>query len=657
MMYVKLIYRNLKRSTKEYAIYMMTLILSVTLMYAFNGVALSNEVNELARNMAAFAGVSIVSSILIVFVLAWLVYYISKFILEKRSREFGMYMLMGMTRKQVSRMFLLEQVCMGLLAYMIGCVLGIMVYEVMQAIIMNMFSYEFSFQISFSFLSAELTLLYFAMMFVLELIRERHYLKKKSIHELLYSNKKNDVHKANKNRFILFIVFGILLYFAGLKMLDLTFAGIHGNDGLGLLGTVVLIVMSIIFIYLGLSNVITLFINRKRNIKYTGNTLYVSSQICSRLKTSRFVLALLSILTIASFMLVSMGLKFNQAQKDSEAMVPFDIQASQALDDVKLDVSYVSSYLDKQNIKYEDHLYRRYFLPYDARSIVKGIKWENLYKIPGDFTYVGYHDYQTLMKMLGEKPMKMNANEYLIATSSDFEETISKNAKAYSFEGLTFKGCDTRSFGESFYNAVIIIVPDGILHQQTTATFRESYAVKSETPSTMKWYDELLGPFLGHNSQQKDNNDGAEWIQTNDITVKAEWASANLTSTLVFVFTLIYIAIILSCVSATVLAIQQMSDVWKQKKSYTMLWKMGVDKKEIYSILRKQIAVYFFVPFIIPVLYIFPIVRISDQLFAMSYSRSSMVPLTCIAVLFYFVIYSIYYLLAYFNCKHSIQEQ
>ena len=97
MLYVKLTLRNLQRSMKEYAIFMLTMVISMMLMYSFMAVAFSEQVLQLSKHMDAFAQVILVVSMGLVIVIGWLISYIANFMLRKRSREFGMYLLMGMT--------------------------------------------------------------------------------------------------------------------------------------------------------------------------------------------------------------------------------------------------------------------------------------------------------------------------------------------------------------------------------------------------------------------------------------------------------------------------------------------------------------------------------------------------------------------------------
>lgn len=640
MMFVKLILRNLKRSTKEYAIYLMTLVIAVMLMYAFNGVSLSSEIQELSKHMDSLFTMVVGSSIVIVFVLGWLIYYISNFILQKRSREFGMYMLMGMSRKEVSRMFLLEQICMGVLAIVIGCMLGTLVYQLIQAIIMNMFQRDYSFSISFSSKGAGLTILYFIGMYALELLRERHYLKKHSIHDLMYNERKNQKMKRNKKLSVFMVLIGIVMFLLGLKELDLSMA--NQMAGLGFIASIFLIIASIFCFYFGLSYVISDFFHKHKKLKYRGNTLYLSAQICTRLQTGRMVLSLLSILTLATLMLVSVGLKFNESEKASQKLMVYDIVATSYSENT-LNKQAIYDYMEKNEIAYKDHSYVLYAMSYPLKPLLEGTNQEADYGSVKDFSYIRYSDYCSLMKLLNHQPQSLSEGEYLLITDVDFKDRVRENAKDFTIGGLRFKGVDTHEIGQSRYDVFWVVLPDQYVTDAEIKT-NEMYVLKSETPSNQDWVEQIEQAYF-----QDNHGYGSFYI-------KYDWMMSNLTSVVLIVFVLIYIAIILACVNATVLAIHQMSDAWKQKDAYQMLNKMGVSRRELHRLLRRQIGIYFFVPFLIPVLYAFPIIAVVNRLFMLSYARASMFPYVIASIAFYLVIYLCYYLLAYFNSKHSIEN-
>ena len=115
----KLAFRNVKRSVKDYIIYLITIILAFSFMFSFNLLGTSNEVLKLSDTMNNFTLVMYFVNIFIVISVCFLINYTTKFMFEKRSKEFGTYLLLGIKKKRISRMFLLENIILGLLSILI----------------------------------------------------------------------------------------------------------------------------------------------------------------------------------------------------------------------------------------------------------------------------------------------------------------------------------------------------------------------------------------------------------------------------------------------------------------------------------------------------------------------------------------------------------
>ena len=74
MLYVKLALRNLKRSLKEYSIYVFTVTIKMTLLYAFFAIAFSGEMQDLVTTYDNVKSIMIMVSILVTLIIAWLIY-------------------------------------------------------------------------------------------------------------------------------------------------------------------------------------------------------------------------------------------------------------------------------------------------------------------------------------------------------------------------------------------------------------------------------------------------------------------------------------------------------------------------------------------------------------------------------------------------------
>ena len=60
--------------------------------------------------MADYKTLLVLFSIIVLVVVAWLVNYMTKFMLERRSKEFGTYLILGMENKDVSKLFFYENI-------------------------------------------------------------------------------------------------------------------------------------------------------------------------------------------------------------------------------------------------------------------------------------------------------------------------------------------------------------------------------------------------------------------------------------------------------------------------------------------------------------------------------------------------------------------
>ena len=157
----KLSFRNAKRQAKDYCIYFITVIISVALMFSFNSIATSNDISELSSYMASFSKAISGISIIIVLVMAWLINYCMRFMLEKRSKEFGTYQILGIEKKSISNIFTLENIMIGGMAFIIGIALGTFIYQILTSIIMNLFNQPYQIEISFNIKAVGMTAIYF----------------------------------------------------------------------------------------------------------------------------------------------------------------------------------------------------------------------------------------------------------------------------------------------------------------------------------------------------------------------------------------------------------------------------------------------------------------------------------------------------------------
>ncbi len=119
MMYLKLSIRNARRSFINYLLYVtaMTVLLSII------------EISNCITIIGELAGFQVISlPLLIAAIQIILVGYIDTFMLKQRAKEFANYLLLGMEKKRLTRLFLCEVLLIGLCCYIAGTTIGFIIY-------------------------------------------------------------------------------------------------------------------------------------------------------------------------------------------------------------------------------------------------------------------------------------------------------------------------------------------------------------------------------------------------------------------------------------------------------------------------------------------------------------------------------------------------
>lgn len=655
MLYVKLALRNLKRSLKEYSIYVFTVTITMTLLYAFFAIAFSGEMQDLVTTYDNVKSIMIMVSILVTLIIAWLIYYISNFILQKRSREFGMYLLLGMKRTQVSRMFLFEQLALGAVGFFIGCVLGIFVYEILHAILLNIFGFAYAFQLSFSWSACGAAFLCFLSIYLLEMIREGIALKKQSIHTMLYNASRNEKTAKGSRLSGFYFLAAVLLAVAGLYVTQQYLRSMvngQSSDSMLLMLGVFAIIVSVYLFFYGISAVLGIFLNRHRKIKYKGNCMYLYGQIAGRLRSNRTVLATLSLLTLLTLLFLCIALKFNEVKELSNArFVPFDIMASSS---EKLNMKSIESYLQEHKISYQSadiHYYQKEERD-DFYSVVKGKSYYT--EDEKHSVYMKQSDFNKLRSLKGKPSVTLKADEYLIVCATDIKDSLQEYGAQHTLhlqgKRLQLRGVDDTEYGQTRNSGYYLIVADE--HVKHAKPYFREWVANTDPETEVSWYQDTVNQFFDDNKEQV----GDSFYSYASYRVKAKWFEENAVGFVSICFSLFYLSFIFICISATILAVQQLSDAHRQRYSYAMLHKMGVNQRQLHALLAKQIAVYFIIPLVLPIVYLLPIIRMLDELFEMTYASANMFVYLGGSMLFFLAVYGCYYVMAYLGCKRNIDQ-
>ena len=211
----------MKKSFKDYAIYFLTLVLGVAIFYMFNSLDSQQamlEVSQSTRDMIQLLVQMLgMLSVFIAIVLGFLIVYANNFLVNRRKREFGIYMTLGMGRRQISAIILLETILVGILSLAVGLFIGVFASQFMSILVAKLFEADMSeFTFVFSKDACIKTCIYFAVMYIAVIIFNTLTISRYKLINLLTAVKKNEKVKL-KNPIIsvlIFIVSSVLLEYA-----------------------------------------------------------------------------------------------------------------------------------------------------------------------------------------------------------------------------------------------------------------------------------------------------------------------------------------------------------------------------------------------------------------------------------------------------------
>ncbi len=509
----KLSIRNAKRQAKDYIIYFITVIISVALMFSFNSIATSKDISELSSSMQYFSKSITGISIIIIFVMAWLINYTMKFMLEKRSKEFGTYQILGLEKKDISKMFTLENLIIGFLAFIVGIIVGTFLYQIFTSIIMNLFNQIYEVKISFDIKAIGMTAVYFFGIFLLVLLNCRRKIKKTKVYDLLYASKKNENNIVKKSKGNIFVfILSIILLLSALFITYKQFLDVNQMSDKQIFIAIILLIIGIYLFYIGLSSfIIKRFINNKKR-KYKNNNMFLYRNLASKINTMSFTTATIALM----FTIILIGgnvalLMNNMLNNEIEMGYPYEIMISTADGDFSKYKEYIE---DNAEVKamYE---YKMYYIK--ETGISKALEDTILKDKTGNIENVfSLTDYNQLREIAGYDKLELQENEILIncmkTLEKPFKEYIKENNEINMFEQkMTIKDVRSENIAQVGFNGsyYAIIVPDKLIplaefeeesirnqengeYQIYTFDFNYKLVVQTEETTDENFYYELI---------------------------------------------------------------------------------------------------------------------------------------------------------------------
>ena len=266
----------MKKSIKDYAIYFLTLVLGVAIFYMFNSLdsqqamlEVSESTRDLIELMINMLGVI---SVFIAIILGFLIVYANNFLINRRKKEFGIYMTLGMGRRQISKIILLETILVGFLSLIVGLFVGVFASQFMSILVAKLFEADMTeYTFVFSMNSCIKTCVYFAIMYLAVMIFNTLTISRYKLINLLTATKKNEKIRI-KNPIVSVIILIIAVCILGYAYWKVT-AGISNLNTIEkMLGPIIMGIIGTVLVFWSLSGFILKMIQSRKKTYLKGTS-------------------------------------------------------------------------------------------------------------------------------------------------------------------------------------------------------------------------------------------------------------------------------------------------------------------------------------------------------------------------------------------------
>ena len=686
---IKLSFRNIKKSFKDYAIYFFTLILGVAIFYVFNSIESQTvlldvtestyEVIDMMTTMLSAA------SVFVAFILGFLIIYASRFLIKRRNKEFGIYMLLGMSKRKISMILFFETILIGIISLAVGLGLGVLLSQLMSMLVANMFEADMTkYQFIFSQDACIKTLIYFGIMYVIVMLFNAINVGKCKLIDLIQTSKKSETIKL-KNPLLCTVVFILSVVALGYAYYMVT-GGINETVKTpeDILKPIVIGAISTFFIFWSLSGLILKIVMGMKNLYVKGLNAFTFRQVSSKINTTVFSMTIISLMLFVTICVLSSSLSLkNSMTANLDELAPADIQLTISVkDDDWLNQGYnekqiansklgVRKNLEALNFNIDNYfnesveynIYRTEDLVFDdtlgdSKKEVEESYLTSMIPYSVKEMIMTVSDYNNVAKIYNNEEYSLNDNEYMIVADYDSMVQIRnialKNNEEITVFGHTLKPkyneCKDGfvDMSSNHINSGIIVIPDSVVDENYKAYNSIIGNYKTESVDEQRKIEETIKGLI--------NNPLSEQYNLPTINTRLDISEASIGLGALVTFLGLYLGIVFLIASVAILALKELTESTDNKERYKMLRKLGADEKMINKSLFRQIAIFFMFPLLVAIIHSIFGIKFCCYIIS-TFGNEQLLNSIIMTAVFIVVIYGGYFLITYLCSKNIIKEK
>jgi len=599
-MLARLALRNTRKSLGDFTVYFLTLMFGVAAFYAFGSVetqsALSSLHSMTAANLKTLGHSMEVVSVVVAIDLAFLVFYASGFLIRRRKREFGTYLVLGMPKRQVAAILLMETLLVGLLALGAGLALGVAASQGLSLLTAQLFKVDMTkFQFVFSSVSLAKTVGFFGLLFAVASVLNLLRFSRQTVSRLLIASKRREARVRSPFVSALMAAAGLALAVGACwALLETGLAkSLNGPDiwveiGAGMLGTLLM--------FAGGAGLALRAAHAARRFYLRGLNPFVVRQVDNKISSTYVTMSIVCITMFFAITILSGGIISSRVLNE---------QTSTAYDASFIRFgsgAHPRSIL--RGIGDEGFDTKKYFAAshefaiYDTQVVLADITGDRsdskgLSNVPLEM--IGQSDANALLRLQGNGVLDVATDGFAILFGQHLSEDTAVRAK-YAKATLRISGSTLRAVSGGLIDArvdvvdsllPVLVVPDKTVDRATPALTTLDVRYRGDGEAAEKAVLAAGLADTGHEDPSRpfDASSTSRSVIANTLLARVMVTYIGL-----------YLGLILFVTSVAILALQQLSEAADNGDRYTTLSKIGASGKMMSRAVFTQVAVYFTAP-------------------------------------------------------------
>ena len=603
----KLAISNLIKNRKLYYPFALSVILAVTISYLFYSLAFNPKIVDL-RGASAIQFTLQLGLVVVTLASAIIVLYANSFVMKNRSKELGVYGMLGLEKRHLIGMTFKELLIFGLVTVTAGIGIGALFDNLIFALLLKLAKMKVELVATFQWSVVFSILLVFGFIFLVIVFLNAVRIIRMDALQLSREKAKGE----KKGRFlVLQTLVGIITLGGGYYLAQSV------KDPVSAVLTFFIAVMLVIFAtYLLFNAGITVFLQllkKNKRYYYQPNNLISVSNLIFRMKKNAVGLATIAILSTMVLVTMSAATSiYNGSENMKKLMYPHDFDVKGQHVEVEDLDKLLTQYASEKNLTISNKDVLNYasfgLSSQEGTKLTIFEKGQNNVMPKTVFLVFGQKDYE---KMTGQK-LNLTGNEVGLWARND----QLKGQKAFSLnnQDYTIKEAIQQDFVMnhvsnqyvllvSDYNYLVVPNLQKFLEQyQDSAVYTQFYGGMDVTASQeeqLKLTDDF-DAYVNNFSHNLKSEDAMVYNGTTKTDAIAEMNA--LFGGILFIG--IFLSIIFMVGTVLVIYYKQISEGYEDRERFVILQKVGLDQKQIKQTINKQVLTVFFLPVIFAFLHL-----------------------------------------------------